>query len=149
MTDNEIMTLDKALFILRHGSAEGEHKYFEAIEIIENEINRQKAEIERLQSMNKDKLDMIHDLQAEIERLNDELKTMKAYIAQNKLEWSAVSFLRFYKNLKVEAIKEFSDLIKRTATITATSYHGEVAEETYTITQKELDGILQRMGVAE
>lgn len=48
MTDNEIMTLDKALFILRHGSAEGEHKYFEAIEIIESEINRQKAEIERL-----------------------------------------------------------------------------------------------------
>lgn len=50
MTDNEIMTLDKALFILRHGSAEGKRKYFEAIKIIENEVNRQKAEIERLKA---------------------------------------------------------------------------------------------------
>lgn len=32
-------------------------------------INRQKAEIERLQSMNQAKLDMIHDIRAEIERL--------------------------------------------------------------------------------
>ena len=48
MKDKEIMTLEKALFILRHGSAEGEHKYFEAITIIENEINRQNAEIKKL-----------------------------------------------------------------------------------------------------
>ena len=43
------MTLEKAFFILRHGSAEGEHKYFEAISVIESEYNRQKAEIERLE----------------------------------------------------------------------------------------------------
>ena len=48
MKDKEIMTLEKALFILRHGSAEGEHKYFEAITIIENELNRQKADINML-----------------------------------------------------------------------------------------------------
>ena len=48
LTDNEIMSLKKAMFILRHGSAEGEHKYFEAIDVIEKEINRQKAEIEEL-----------------------------------------------------------------------------------------------------
>ena len=49
MTDNEIMSIEKAMFILRHGSAEGEHKYFEAIEIIEKEYHRQKAEIEKLE----------------------------------------------------------------------------------------------------
>lgn len=49
MNDNEIMTLEKAMFILRHGSAEGLHKYLEAIDIIEKEINRQKATIEGLQ----------------------------------------------------------------------------------------------------
>lgn len=47
MTDAEIMSLEKAMFILRHGSAEGEHKYFEAINVIEKEHNRQKAEIEK------------------------------------------------------------------------------------------------------
>ncbi|MBQ2775151.1 MAG: hypothetical protein IJF40_04610 [Clostridia bacterium] len=46
------MTLEKAFFILRHGSAEGNHKYFEAISVIENEYNRQKAEIERLEADN-------------------------------------------------------------------------------------------------
>lgn len=42
------MTLKQAFFILRHGSAEGNHKYLEAVKVIEDEYNRQKAEIERL-----------------------------------------------------------------------------------------------------
>ena len=48
MADNKIMTIEKAMFILRHGSAEGEHKYFEAVDLIEKEYNRQQAEIENL-----------------------------------------------------------------------------------------------------
>lgn len=42
------MTLKQAFFILRHGSAEGNHKYLEAVKVIEDEFNRQKAEIEKL-----------------------------------------------------------------------------------------------------
>ena len=42
------MTYEEAMFILRHGSCEGEHKYLEAVLVIEEEVNRQKAEIERL-----------------------------------------------------------------------------------------------------
>lgn len=49
MTYNEMFSVEKAMFILRHGSAEGEHKYFEAIQVIEIEYNRQKAEIEKLE----------------------------------------------------------------------------------------------------
>lgn len=41
------MTLKQAFFILRHCSAEGNHKYLEAVKVIEDEYNRQKAEIER------------------------------------------------------------------------------------------------------
>lgn len=51
MTDNKIMTIEKAMFILRHGSSEGEHKYFEAVDVIEKEYNRQQAEIKRLQKI--------------------------------------------------------------------------------------------------
>lgn len=32
------MTLKQAFFILRHGSAEGEHKYLEAVKVIEDEF---------------------------------------------------------------------------------------------------------------
>lgn len=39
-------------------------------------INRQKADIERLQSMNQSKLDTIHDLRAEIEELKLEMSYM-------------------------------------------------------------------------
>ena len=63
------MTLEKAFFILRHGSAEGEHKYFEAISVIENEYNRQKAEIERLTADNEYLQDKVfkvaHEVKAE------------------------------------------------------------------------------------
>ena len=69
MTDNEIMSLEKAMFILRHGSAESIYKYFEAINIIEKEINRQKAEIERLEiNLEEAHIDIKEHL-AEIERL--------------------------------------------------------------------------------
>lgn len=44
-----------------------------AINDILPEYSRQKAEIERLQSMNQAKLDTIHDLMAEVERLNQSI----------------------------------------------------------------------------
>ncbi|MBQ2297857.1 MAG: hypothetical protein II278_00570, partial [Bacteroidaceae bacterium] len=62
-----------------------------------NLINRQKAELERLLSMNQAKLDMIHDLQTDLE------------------------------TAKAEAIKEFADRLKVTAymqsTITGYQHH--------------------------
>lgn len=44
------MTLKQAFFILRHGSAEGNHKHLEAVKVIEDEYNRQKETIEQLQT---------------------------------------------------------------------------------------------------
>lgn len=114
------MQLEQAFFILRHGSAEGKDKYFEAIE---NEFKRQKAEIERLQ---KD-LDIINAantelygafeenerLKSEIERLQKECEITRAYIHNNGLEWGLVSHLEFYKNQRAEAIKEFAERLKK------------------------------------
>ena len=97
------MSLNQAMFILRHGSAEGEHKYFKAIDRIEKEINRQKAEIERLKSMNQSKLDMIHDLRAEIENTQKLLQaTINNSLAREEL----------FQFLKTEAIKEFAKTAK-------------------------------------
>ena len=56
------MTVSKALFIMRNGSVGGLRKYFEAMEVIEGEINRQKAEIERLQSHIQEGVDLAKQL---------------------------------------------------------------------------------------
>lgn len=97
------MSLNQAMFILRHGSAEGEHKYFKAIDRIEKEINRQKAEIERLKSMNQSKLDMIHDLRAEIENTQKLLQaTINNSLAREDL----------FQFLEAEAIKEVAEVLE-------------------------------------
>lgn len=67
--------------------------------------NRQNAEIERLQSMNQSKLDMIHDLRAEIERLQG--------FADN-MEYCANHALDDLEKEKNEAIKEFAERLKET-----------------------------------
>ncbi len=85
------MTLEKAFFILRHGSAEGEHKYFEAISVIENESNRQKAEIERLTAM--------------VEAAEDYFNPLPFKNAFDKKIETA----------KAEAIKEFAERLKERA----------------------------------
>ena len=100
MKDKEIMTLEKALFILRHGSAEGEHKYFEAITIIENEINRQKSEIERLKYNLKAVLDERADHSEAIKEFADRLK-------ENSIatfSWNGVVMVEEIDNLLKEMV---------------------------------------------
>lgn len=97
MTDNEI---NKALFILRHGSAEGEHKYLEAIEIIKSAYNRQQALIDGFRESNREYAEMLYEQTAEIkkkdteidilirknERLKDEISELQYEIAELKAE---------------------------------------------------------------
>ena len=42
------MNIKRAFFILYHGSAEGRHKYLEAVRTVEDIINRQNVEIDKL-----------------------------------------------------------------------------------------------------
>lgn len=109
---------------------------------ISNIINRKKAEIERLQSMNQAKLDTIHDLMAENERLKQEYDSMfssnrnlmaRVERLQKFLNMSRkVSLARRDGNLKIcelnlkiieelktaktEAIKEFAERVYKTLT---------------------------------
>ncbi len=81
-------------------------------------INRQKAEIERLKSMNQAKLDCIHDLQSENEELTYEVDSLK-----KQMEWltgynqnlmsanTALSEEIFIA--KAEAYKEFANKVKQ------------------------------------
>ena len=63
------MNIKKALFILRHGSYEGRHKYLEAVQTIEDELNRQNSNIEELKSKNSSLTSDLTSLRAEIKRL--------------------------------------------------------------------------------
>ena len=107
MVDNEFMSLEKAMFILRHGSAEGEHKYFEAIDVIEKEINRQKVEIKNLKS------DYIKTLTKQIELCDTilhqktEIERLKYILAYEERKYDKCA-KRFYK----EGIKEFAERYK-------------------------------------
>lgn len=68
-------------------------------------INRQKAEIERLKSMNQSMLDMIHDLRAENERLNKAIDNYEACLKSVEI-------------IKANAIKEFAERLKDEAETT-------------------------------
>lgn len=71
-------------------------------------ISHQKSEIERLKSMNQAKLDTIHDLMAEIKRLNGQLK-----LADNGLDTLEVLIQRTIKAAKQESYMELAEELKR------------------------------------
>lgn len=55
---------------------------------------------------------LINHQNAEIERLQKECETTRAYIHNNGLEWGLVSHLEFCKNQRSEARKEFVEKLK-------------------------------------
>lgn len=117
MTDNEIMSLEKAMFILRHGSAEGEHKYFEAIDVIEKEYNRLKAEIERWRT----------------ECGNQSTLWSKHYES---------IFETAKETIKAEAIKEFEERLKERKYQSSDWSHGE---HTFVVEDDDIDDLVKEM----
>lgn len=106
MTDNEII---KALECCNHNHVwqrecfDCEYATFEGQcgnELIKDAlalINRQKAEIERLHSMNQAKLDMLHDIRAELEIAKSEAirefaEKLKCKLADHKFECNDKTF---------------------------------------------------------
>ena len=81
-------------------------------------------------------------LKAEIERLQKECEITRAYIHNNGLEWGLVSHLEFYKNQRVEAIKEFVERLKEKADH---YYLGNIEELAYRITAKDLNDLVKEM----
>ena len=69
MSGDEIMTFEEAMSILRHGSEKRKRKYYEAINFIEKEYNRQLADIEKLENIERLADKLIKAQQSEIQRL--------------------------------------------------------------------------------
>ena len=122
------MKLEQAMFILRHGSAEGEHKYFEVISVIEKAYNRLKAEnkncgvkIQNQREQLKACNEKIKEQQAEIKRLTEENKilSLNADTAfQDGLNEAQELYAEQIRNeVKCEAYKEFAKRLLRKATI--------------------------------
>ena len=86
-------------------------------------INRQKAEIERLQSMNQAKLDTIHDLMEKVETLNqpvlmaDDIEINKEELLE-KLQQSLIQILPGDDTLiRAKAIEEFWTKVRAYAVV--------------------------------
>lgn len=132
------MTLKQAFFILRHGSAEGNHKYLEAVKVIEDEYNRQKETIELLQtalfkcgensaeienykniaehqqSISMDRFFEIQRLKEEIERLQKECDEAWEQYSESLVQYDLLfdEATVLIENAKSEAVKEFAERLK-------------------------------------
>lgn len=101
------MTLEKAFFILRHGSAEGEHKYFEAIAVIEKAYNRLKAE-------NKNCGVKIQNQREQLKACNEKIKEQQAEIERLKKENHRFADIgKMYSEIRAEAYKEFAEQVNQ------------------------------------
>ena len=101
------MTLEKAFFILRHGSAEGEHKYFEAISVIEKAYNRLKAENKNCGVKIQNQREQLKACNEKIRRLevdNDRLK---------RLEFQADALNEAYDECVREALKKVAEQVNQ------------------------------------
>lgn len=94
------MTLKQAFFILRHGSAEGNHKYLEAVKVIEDEYNRQKETIEQLQTALFKCGEKMMEMQETIDRTKAEIED---------LEIEKEHLVVFLAEARADAVKEFCE----------------------------------------
>lgn len=113
------------------GTDEDSHELYWALTIVFKYINRQKAELERLKSMNQSKLDMIHDLRAEIEVMNKAYKIITVDLKSANLETEMMEALseqlgndvdeklkyiyeleEKLKTAKAEAVREFAERLQ-------------------------------------
>ena len=118
MTDNEIikaLELDKET-IVALGGLNGIPPIVQHTDVIDL-INRQKAEIERLQSVNADMQESLRlaaeankDMQAEVERYKTYYETMETEIYSFRKDQAEVKFLK--NKIRAEAIKEFAERAK-------------------------------------
>lgn len=82
-----------------------------------NLINRQKAEIERLKSMNQSKLDIIHDVRADLETAKSEAIREFAERLKNKSQLVAPSvYAEPFRAVSVEEIDRLANWKRRRAT---------------------------------
>lgn len=118
MTDNEIIKALERIALYSGFTDDVSNTLLDALDL----IKQQRENIERLQSMNRAKLDTIHDLQVEIEKLKKEVEDKeRAYNDEFCLrkEWQSKCRELFQEKqtTKAEAYKEFAERLNEKAQI--------------------------------
>ena len=113
MTDNEIIKDLERISLYSGFSDDVINTLLDALDL----IKQQRENIERLQSMNRAKLDTIHDLQADTDKLKEQLQ---AEIEQwkeeaNKYQKLWCTAVDDIETAKSEAYKEFAERLKEGA----------------------------------
>lgn len=147
------MTIEKAMFILRHGSAEGEHKYFEAVDVIEKEYNRQRAEVERLQKLQKPTetsgfivennrivfyTNILNGYRHEYITINEIARELNGLLhAAYKNDEVLSHYKGKLQTAKTEAIKEFAERLKECRVIQTANMSGYIDNLVKEMTERE------------
>ena len=113
MIDNEIIKDLERISLYSGFSDDVINTILDALDL----IKQQRENIERLQSMNRAKLDTIHDLQVEIEKLKEEVKDKeRAYNDEfcSRKEWQTKcrELLKEKQITKSEVYREFAEKLK-------------------------------------
>ena len=142
MTDNEIIKALERITLYSGFTDDVSNTLLDALEL----IKQQRENIERLQSMNRAKLDTIHDLQVEIEKLKEEVKDKeRAYNDEFCLrkEWKnkCQELLQEKQTTKAEAYKEFAEKLKEKKQEVFTA----VNDSSYAVTVYNIDNLVKEM----
>ena len=98
----------------------------------------------------KDALDLINRQKAEIERLQKECEITRAYIHNNGLEWGLISHLEFCKNQRAEARKEFAEKLKGKIDISTCGYSNEeIVSNIVSNIEYTIDNLVKEMESSE
>lgn len=124
------MNITRALFILRHGSYEGRKKYLEAVQTIEDELNRQKIEIESLKIANEKMYDVNKKQEAEIEEVRYKLECLLCHATGSKLSKSTYS-LRTMEAAVTDFMQELDEEVVEEATVNAVKELAEIIVADY------------------
>ena len=146
MTDNEIIKALERITLYSGFTDDVSNTLLDALEL----IKQQRENIERLQSMNRAKLDTIHDLQVEIEKLKEEVKDKeRAYNDEFCLrkEWKnkCQELLQEKQTTKAEAYKEFAEKLEEKLCDCRTVSDGEYCGFDCGDTHECIDNLLKEM----
>ena len=156
MTDNEIIKFIEHAINSAKGEDGFKEIYWEKLEYILNFINRQKAIIEKSEKVEQFADKTIETANAEIERLNIELQSMRSAANSYKMHYekAQTEIERLQKNIdglnifttnhikviRLQAMKEFAEELKRKATVVHKTHSGK---HWYEIDDDEIDNIIK------
>lgn len=90
-------------------------------------------------------INLIDRQKAEIERLQKECEITRAYIHNNGLEWGLVSHLEFCKNQRSEARKEFAERLKLHSYIVSDESKTGIITRYSVVTANQIDNLVKEM----